>query len=251
VCTRCKTETFPTDLSVYRDQCILSTNPYVRLEALSNHVERKWIDAVAGQTILIKFDRPFDIPYLAHCSCSILADRVIAHAKELYIDKTEMVVLTSIAIASEAQSGKTRVSWIVYGLNDIDTLPNWFIQFFAAASNFEHRLFKPALFDYAMSFEVFLETFLSERLADKFGVEAAGFILNRCWRVEDRSKEILELATGKRLSQEPEIFSAWDQNVRRPRNSLAHGELLNIGKDEAEAAHQATYQAIRWIESLK
>jgi len=142
------------------------------------------------------------------------------------------------------------VSWSVYGLISIADLPAWFIQFYAAATHLVNGLYKPALLDYAVAFELFLESFLRMKLTARFGTIHAEYLLRKGWRVEDRCKDILQLATGHRMTDRNDVFQPWDIFVRRPRNELAHGQRIDIDNIAVESAHQATYQAIRWIETL-
>jgi len=139
----------------------------------------------------------------------------------------------------------------VCGLTNIDKLPAWYIHFYNAITQLENGFYKSALLDYAVAFETFVESFLNECFKDKFGDEIAEYILKKCWRIEDRSKELLELVTGHRLTENKDLYELWHKKVRQLRNELVHGKNNKIKKEDAETAHQASYQAIAWINSLK
>ena len=234
------------DLPDPRDQCILSDNVLVRLGALSNHHEGGFVDVTPGGSTKVTFSRAFDYPCRA-----FLTPRgsQLIYAKEAFLDKTCMVLLAGRHTTDPGPSLAIEVSWSVYGLIGIDALPAWYVQFYAAATHLANGLFKPALLDYAGAFELFLEEHLRLRLEGRFGGDCAELILRKSWRVEDRCKDILELAAGHKMTERADVYQPWDIHVRQPRNDLAHGKGVAVGPEEAENAHQATYQAIRWIES--
>jgi hypothetical protein len=125
---------------------VLSTNLFTRLGALSNHTEIGSAQVGAGSTVEIKFKRPFDLPTrvvvtpLAPAGVRVLA-------RELTLENERMIVGTSmVGAANSGFDQQIAVNYIVYGLVDIDKLPTWRIQYFAAASQLANRLFKPALF---------------------------------------------------------------------------------------------------------
>ena len=112
-----------------------------------------------------------------------------------------------------------------------------------------HRgFFKAALMDYAIAFEIFIETFLRGKLSQGYDNDLADYLLNRTWRVTDRVSHLLRFAAGERLQDGPGVYEPWLESVCRPRNAIVHGQVLQVGEEEAENAHQAVYQAIRWIE---
>jgi hypothetical protein len=113
-----------------------------------------------------------------------------------------------------------------------------------------NRLYKPALLDYAIAFEIFLEAYLRSRLNARLGPRATEAMLKENWRVRDRCKKVLRLATGYGMSDRNDVYQPWDVHVRKPRDDVAHGRKSTVKLEEAEKAHQAVYQAIRWIESL-
>lgn len=236
------------DLINPRDQCILSDNVFARLGALSNHQESGLTHVTPGGSTKVVFRRAFDFPcraFLTPCGNQAI------YAKELFLDNEGMVILAGRHFTNTASLEAIQVSWSVYGLVEIDELSAWYIQFYAATTHLANGLFKPALMDYSGAFELFLESTLRSRLGARFGADCTELILRKSWRVEDRCKDILELATGHKLTEYPEIYQPWDTCVRKPRNDIAHGKVVTVGAQEAEAAHQATYQAIRWIENLK
>jgi hypothetical protein len=235
------------DLPDPRDQCILSDNVFVRLGALSNYQEGGFVDVTPGGSTKVTFRRAFDYPCRAFLAP--LGNQAI-YAKEAYLDSDCMVILAGRHATDSDTAPAIEVSWSVYGLVGIDVLPAWNVQFYAAATHLANNLFKPALLDYAGAFELFLEEYLRSRLERRFSADCAELILRKSWRVEDRCKDILELASGHRMTERVDVYQPWDIHVRKPRNDLAHGKRVPVGPADAENAHQATYQAIRWIESL-
>lgn len=235
------------DLPDPRDQCILSDNVFVRLGALSNYQEGGFVDVTPGGSTKVTFRRAFDYPCRAFLAP--LGNQAI-YAKEAYLDSNCMVILAGRHAPDPDTAPAIEVSWSVYGLVGIDVLPAWNVQFYAAATHLANNLFKPALLDYAGAFELFLEEYLRSRLERRFSADCAELILRKSWRVEDRCKDILELASGHRMTERVDVYQPWDIHVRKPRNDLAHGKRVPVGPADAENAHQATYQAIRWIESL-
>lgn len=235
------------DLPDPLDQCILSDNIFVRLGALSNQREGGFVTVPAGGTAKVVFRRAFD--FACRAFLTPLGNQ-LTYAKEAYLQNDCMIVLAARHATDDIELLPIEVSWSVYGLIDIDALPAWYVQFYAAATHLANGLFKPALLDYAAAFELFLERYLRSRLEARFGLDCTDLILHKSWRVEDRCKEVLELAVGHRMTERDDLYQPWDAHVRRLRNDIAHGKSVTIGVGEAEAAHQATYQAIRWIERL-
>jgi hypothetical protein len=162
-----------------------------------------------------------------------------------------MTVLSSIWEGHEVEKLPVEVAWTVEGLRNIDCLPNWYVLFYGAVTNALSKLFKPALLDYATAFEAFLEEFLLKALTAQYDSDRVDILMRRFWRVEERCKDLLYIATGHRLTERPDIYDPWVKYVqKRPRNLLMHGENLPVDSDAIENAHQAVYQAIRWIEEI-
>jgi transcription elongation factor GreA-like protein len=126
-------------------------------------------------------------------------------------------------------------------------LATWYIYFYSAITHLENRLYKAALLDYAVAFETFLESYLMTRLSSQYSNQIAEYLLKRSWRVENRCKELLKLATQRSLSEQKDLYDLWGKYVRRPRNELAHGKRLTIDQAHAEKAHQIVYQSVKWI----
>ena len=226
-----------------RDQQILSANTFSRLSAASNHFESGTVRIQPGHASEIRFTRPFDFP----CKAFLTPNAPVAlRADFLAGDKVR--VLSSILPSHTSLPEVVEIDWSVYGLVGIDSLPTWYVHFYAALTQLENGFFKPALLDYAVAFEVFLETFLTERLSQRFSPDASSYLLRRTPRVEERAKELLELAIGCNLTSRDDVYQPWDRDVRKPRNQLAHGDRLVIDRDAALRAHSAAYQAIRWIQ---
>jgi hypothetical protein len=233
-----------------RDQLMLSSNLFVRLGAASNHLEQGIVEITVGRSATITFTRPFDFPSRVLMTPAAELRDGFVYARELYLQKTKMEVLTSSREPRPLDGEKARLAYIVYGLVDISQLPNWYILFYSGITNHQNGFYKAALMDYAISFEVFLESFLQDRLLKKYDQTVASYMLGKTWRIEERCKDLLELVTGHRLSECTEVYQPWDLDVRQPRNDLTHGKKIGVDQAESERAHQAVYQAVRWIEKL-
>jgi hypothetical protein len=228
------------------DQRILSGNAFVRLSAASNHEEEGVVTLAPGKATKVVFAKPFDFP----CKAFLTPQGGPMLVKELTIRKDGMTLLSSVFPNEIGDASEQQVSWLVHGLVDIDKLPTWYVHFYSAITHAENGFCKPALLDYAVAFETFVETFLEESLRQTYGSQVAEYLLRRTWHIEDRVKELLELATGHRLSEREDVYQPWDKHVRRPRNDLSHGLPVSVNEKAVETAHQAVYQALRWIQDM-
>lgn len=227
------------------DQCILSTNPFSRLSAASNHCEHGQVTMVPGGTAEVSFQKPFDFA----CRAFLTPQGMPIVVKELNLTSDGMTILSSF-LKDEPTVAEATVNWLVYGLTDVDDLPTWYVHFYGAIGHLENGLHKSALLDYAVAFESFIESFLAEHLSRRYGKAVSEYLLHRTWRVQERCNALLELAVEHRLSERSDVYQPWDEHVREPRNALVHGEVRPIGRENAEKAHQAVYQAIRWVEDI-
>ena len=159
--------------------------------------------------------------------------------------------MSSMGLGHPLTSEAVEVSWMVYGLVDIEELPAWYVHFYSAITQLHRGLYKAALLDYAVCFETFLETFLGEQLRNQHASDVSEYLLRHSRRVEDRSKRLLELAVGHRLTERDDVYQPWNEHVREIRNKLAHGARIPVDRKTAERAHDAVCQAIRWIESVQ
>ena len=229
----------------FRDQCVMSTHSITRIAALSNHFQCGIVAVPHGGMAQISFDKAFEYPSPPYLTPE---SSVFAIAQVANVRPEGMFVLAGRSPPT-AHSQPMNVSWSVYGLVSVDNPPQWYVQFYGAVCQLTEGRFKPALIDYAVAFEMFLENFLRQALDQRVGVAASKLLLKKLWRVEDRSKELLELATGRRSTERQDVYNDWDEFVRKPRNSLAHGLAVSVDKVAAEHAHAATHDAIRWIET--
>ena len=88
-------------------------------------------------------------------------------------------------------------------------------------------------------------------LTQSYGQRMADFLLKQHWQIDRRVSDVLEIATGQRLSANAAVNKAWLDNVNQPRTRLSHGKRLSVGPDEVDKARQAVCRAIQWIEGLK
>lgn len=197
-----------------------------------------------GSQAKIRFSRP-----IGAISSINFAPNGPVVVKEHFVQPEEMSVI-SCAWAGPAGPGVVQVDWSVQGLVDVDSLPVWYVLFYSAVSLGVKKLHKPAVLDYAASFEAFLGDFLRAHLERQFGPAMADYTLDRTWRVDDRCKDLLRLVTGRRLTDAADVYRDWQENVRRPRDLLMHGGLRPMDEGDALKARRATYQAVRWIQDL-
>ena len=227
-----------------RDQLVLSSNSFVRLIALSNFVATGEITVELGAVGVIKLERPLD--HL--CRVFLTAIGAPVAFKSDYRGGDEIDVFAGVHPGVTRPDGPVKASWLVYGLVDAQSLSTWFVHFYAATTHLENGLFKSSLLDYATAFEVFVEQLLTTALTSRFGADACSYMLGRANRLDERVKQLMKLAIGAALTEEPTVYQPWDRDVREPRNRLAHGEQVHLDREGALRAHVATYQAIRWLE---
>jgi len=225
-----------------RDYNILSTNDLVRLYEASNQSEFGDVELIPGKTASIEFRSKFD--YICKVFFTPQAPVIV---KEYSLTLTGMRLISSPLAANLT---KSKVSYYVCGLVDLDTISTWYILFYSAISDNINGLYKMAILNYSASFEAFLDEYLRELLTKQHGEDMANYLLEKEWRVEEKCKSLLSLATKHKLSEENEIYQPWDENVRTIRNKLMHGNILSVNREDAEKAHSATYQAIRWVQNL-
>ncbi|MGD0954088.1 MAG: hypothetical protein ABR985_17140 [Methanotrichaceae archaeon] len=232
-----------------RDQNILSYNVYGRLRALSNHEEHGKIECIPGEYVIVSLNKLFDVISMVNITPGggIVAEYQHQFSVPL---KNDIMIMTSFTKGEIPNKEITEVYWAVFGLVDSDSLPTWYLHFYSAVSNLQRKLYRPALLDYETAFEAFMEQFLLEQLTRRYDETVAKYLLDKVSRITDRCKELLNLATGHKLSEDPKVYNPWDSNVKKKRDTLIHGTLMHIQKDDAEKAHQATYQAIRWVQKL-
>lgn len=235
------------DIPYNRDQHILSSHEQFRLPSASNCSENEYIDFRVGQEVAVKFKKQFDV--IGEVQLLISSSLPIT-AKELLVNEKEMKIITSIAPTHEIPTEPIKIRWVVYGLKAIESLPTWWIHFYSAISKAKKHIWKSALLDYAVAFEIFIETYLSQVLTSRYGGKMSNHLLKKNWQVESRVKELLELATDHRLTEDEEIYKPWHDYVKEPRNKLSHGTELLISEDDVEKAHHAMYKAVKWIENL-
>lgn len=228
------------------DYKMLSGNYFVRIGEASNHVESGSVKLLPGHATEVLFKQEFDYPCKA-----VMTPNANVYVKDYYLSKDRMIIMCSYSSSAVDPKQLVDVSWIVYGLADIDNLPSWYVLLYSAMTENANWLFKAALLSYASSFEAFLEEYLSEYLKMKYGEELSEYLLKETWQIEKRCNKLLKLATGHSLSEDNEIYQPWHKNVKEKRDRLMHGVNIPVSQEDAENAHRATYQAIRWIQNLR
>lgn len=240
------------ELQVSRDQMILFNQFYGRLEALSNHIQWGSVESTPGMIDRITFTEPFEL--VGHVSLTPVVPTGFPNGiypGEIMTNNIELLFGTSVVLKEALRFAEPiKVNWRVYGLIKVDSLPIWLVQFYSAMIQSMRGRLKPALLDYSIAFELFVEAFLRGRLGNSCGPDTTDYLLDKLWRIDERVKDLMKQVCGYRLSDGPDVYGPWDEYVRKPRNQIAHGQQINIDSGDLEKAHQAVWQAIRWIESL-
>ena len=240
------------EFPVSKDQMVLFGGLYGRLDALSNHVQYGSVESAPGMIDRITFKEPFEL--VGHVSLTPVVPTGFPNGiypGEIMANNTELLFGTSVVLPEALQFGQPiKIHWRVYGLVKLDNLPIWLVQFYSAMIQLMKGRLKPALLDYSTAFELFIESFLRARLCNSYGPDMAEYLLDRAWRIDERVKDLMKQACGIRLTDGPDVYTPWDEYVRKPRNQIAHGQQINIDSESVEKAHQAVWQAIKWVESL-
>lgn len=227
-----------------RDQLVLSRGPFTRLQALANFRDGGTAPITPGVTTTIRLSQPVEL--LLKVFLTPYGRRPVA-MKEIVVASDTIQVVSSISEGDDEARKIDRFGWSVYGLINVDSLPTWEIHFCGAVAQLYSGAYKSAVLDYSTTFEVFLEATLNERLSEMYGTEMATYLLKRTQRVEDRTRDLLRML-GVAFATHAAVYQPWDEGVRKLRNRLAHGDRTAIDYETAERAHDATYQAIRWIQ---
>lgn len=227
-------------------QRVLSAHPSSRLSALSNHSEFGEISIKPGEIARIDFKTPFDVVTRATFCPQGSRSKIV---RDEHLSKESMSVIA--ADSDLTKGGDIRAFWKVEGLINVDQKPAWYLQLYSAATHVVHGLYRPAVIDYALAFELILEETIRRHLYIKCGEECSSYIMDKNWRVEDRCKQVLELATGHRMTDHPGMYNSWDKHVRKLRNSIAHGKCQPLDEKQVQKTHEAAFQAIWWLECLE
>lgn len=229
---------------------MLSPNTFMRLSVSANHIQHGTALIAPGTWHQVTFEKEFDwaakafFTYVAHYPMPILL-------RESRLTSKDMIILSSMSPESTQKLEPVEVNWAVYGFTNIDVMNEWELRFYTALIQLENGAYKAAFLDYESAFEAFVATFLREQMGKIMEAKFIDHILNRTQSIEPRCTNILKLVIGHSMSENKDVFSAWQNNVQRPRNSLVHGQNVRIEKAEAEAAHSSVYEAIRWIQDLR
>jgi hypothetical protein len=224
---------------------------FTRWAALSTHVEFGAVTMRPGEAVNIELTAPFDVVGPTNITLNMHEPGFMLTAARP-LAETQLTIMTSMAPGETLPPTAGTVVWAIHGIRDANSHPTWWLQLYAAMENAAKWNWKPALIDYASAFETYVETFLSRTLTQRYGQPMADYLLKEKKWIDDRVKGVMELATNHRLSERSNhaIYSAWDNDVRIPRNKLAHGDAVPITGTEVEKAHQAVIKAIQWIETL-
>jgi hypothetical protein len=221
---------------------LIEANGFDRLWAVSTGGEIGKARLRVGQVHLVAFSAPLELVGLVTCN-----PRMDCYARPLLVGTGGFSIITSVPPEADIPSHAVDISYFALGIRKVADVEEWWLRLHDAVHGaFEFR-YKSAFLDYAVTFEMFVETYLYERLCSDMNTERAEIILKKFKGIEERAKDGLKLATGHSLTEDPGVYSAWQKHVQQPRNALMHGARVVIGQEEAEAAHQAVCRAIQWI----
>jgi len=224
-----------------RLDALADPNSFTRWAAIATHMEAGQVDLRPGDYTTVKLASQFDavgpLVVTAQGPTAAKASFTWGESVEIYTSR----------IPGQPDDQPVGIAWLVYGIQESDKVPGWWVQLFAAIHSASEWRAKPAIIDYAGAFELFIETILNDTLTAKYSAAVAAHILNRTQAVAERVRTPLELAIGHQLTEDHTIHEAWVAKVRKVRNALSHGGGPAINPGDAEDAHQATIAAMAWI----
>lgn len=221
----------------------------LRYQAIFNRGDYGFVSITPGHSKRVQFRERIDYPGIAtvHTSVGPLIVR------EMDLSSEGVTILTSVPEHSAiAEYDSVEVFWQVYGLQGVEALPLWLLQFVEAVVDLEEGRYREALLGYAVAFESFIEELLTRHLGQQHGERFAEYLLKSSKGIEVRVQKLVHLQFGQRFSDNKRAFQAWKEQVQDVRNNvIAHGgQPRLITYEQAEAAHSATYQAIRWLRHM-
>jgi HEPN domain-containing protein len=117
-----------------------------------------------------------------------------------------------------------------------------------AKENLINQDYQNAIVEAEIAVEVTLASVLWELLTKrkKLGNDTTEWILSRVQAASERSKKVMELAIGKKVTDiDPVVYKNWSRNVADKRNRIVHqGEIAT--KEEAVGAIGAAFEFI-WL----
>ena len=233
-CSRCEHEFTRLDALVH-------PNEFVRWAAIATHVETGDVHLRRGDHTQVSLTSLFDIvgPLVVTPHAYVMSSALLTSptAVDIYTSRTPGL----------PDDQPIQIVWLVYGIEGADKVPGWWLQLFAAMQSAAEWRAKLAIIDYAGAFEVFIETVLNDALTVKYDAAVSAHILKRTPEVAERVKTVLDLAIGRRLTEDQDIHRAWLTRVKDVRNGLVHSGGLPLTPSAAADAHQATIAAMQWI----
>ncbi|HZD59316.1 MAG TPA: hypothetical protein VE439_02525, partial [Anaerolineae bacterium] len=157
--------------------------------------------------------------------------------------------LIIISAGDEDSLGKTiELAWIIYADAESERGEAWREYLQKAKESLINGEFQDAIIEAEIAVEVTLEAIVWELLTKRKGLspDVADWILNNIKGVSDRSKRVMELAIGKKISDiNPIVYKSWVNDVAKKRNGIVHhGEQPS--KEEAVKAIGAAFEII-WL----
>lgn len=157
--------------------------------------------------------------------------------------------LVIISSSSEEMLGKpVEINWTVYANIEETSTEPWRDYLRKAKESLIHEDYPDAIIEAEIAVEVTLEAIVWELLIKRKKLEedVADWILNHMKGVSDRSKHVMELAIGKKISEiNPTVYKAWVNSVAKKRNLIVH-QGYAASKEEALEAIGAAFEII-WL----
>jgi hypothetical protein len=157
--------------------------------------------------------------------------------------------LVIISSTSEERVGKpVDVNWTVYANMEEESIQPWRDYLRKAKESLINEDYPDAIIEAEIAVEVTLEEIVWELLIKrkKLDEDVADWILNQMKGVSDRSKQVMELAIGKKISDiDPVVYKAWVNSVAKKRNLIVH-QGYTASKEEALEAIGAAFEII-WL----
>lgn len=228
------------------DQMIFSGNPFVRLKGLSDYVEAGYIFVTPGEIGKIRFKQEIDL--VCHTYYNVYSTPLAIQEQDITTFGLTLLTSRFPYVDYESVAGPVEIYYTIYGIKSLKNMPVWYMQFYSGVSHLEKSNFKMALFDFAVSFESFIKSYLINGLSRKYNHKVATEIMNKNWMISAQCCKVLKILTGHSLDEFPDIYTNWQNDVQTLRNKLFHGHPLIVGKENAESALAAVYQAVRFIE---
>jgi len=155
----------------------------------------------------------------------------------------------SSATGHGAKIGDTqKIDWLLYGRTKNIKIPVWQKFIIQAKEELLQRQYNLSLLTSAISFESFVDT-LIEKLFSQKGItqEASNIILESMSGIYHKVHKLLPELDKIALKENKEINKKWQKSVVEKRNTIAHGAIEEVSKEEAREAFETVIRAIYYL----